>query len=57
MHSEKFFLSVGWHVDEPGIWFLGQNQRDPILVGRCTTHFGTYFSGWIGMFTGVRFGF
>ena len=25
---------------------------DPILVGRCTTHFRTYFSGWIGMFTG-----
>ena len=22
-----------------------------ILVGRCATHFRTYFSGWIGMFT------
>ena len=24
---------------------VGQNQWDPILVGRCTTHFRTYFSG------------
>ena len=24
------------------------------VVGEFTTHFRTYFSGWIGMFTGVR---
>ena len=29
-----------------------QNQWDPILVGRCTTHVRTDFGGWIGMFTG-----
>ena len=30
---------------------VGQNQWDPVW-GRCTTHFRTYFSGWIGMFSG-----
>ena len=27
---------------------VGQNQNG----SQCTTHFRTYFSGWIGMFTG-----
>ena len=36
---------------------VGQNQRHHFGVGEFTSHFRTYFSGWIGMFTGVRFGF
>ena len=27
---------------------LVKTVLDPILVGRCTTHFRTYCSGWIG---------
>ena len=31
---------------------VGQNQWDPIFgVGEFTTHFRTYLSGWIGIFT------
>ena len=30
-------------------------KGDPILVGEFTNHFRTYFSGWIGMFTGTSF--
>ena len=26
---------------------MGQNQWDPILVGEFTTHFRTYFCGWV----------
>ena len=41
----------------PGEWSfpdvaVGQNQWYHFGVIRCTTHFRTYFSGWIGMFTG-----
>ena len=36
---------------------LGQHQWYPFGVGEFTTHFRTYFSGWIGMLTGTnRFG-
>ena len=31
---------------------VGQNQCTIFGVGEFTTHFRTYFSGWIGMFTG-----
>ena len=31
---------------------VGQNQWYHFGVGEFTTHFRTYFSGWIGMFTG-----
>ena len=31
---------------------VGENQWDPIL-GWAHLHFRTYFSGWIGMFTGT----
>ena len=34
-----------------------QNQWYHFGIGEFTTHFGTYCSGWIGMFTGVRFEF
>ena len=33
---------------------VGQNQCYHFGVGEFTTHFRTYFSGWIGMFTGLR---
>ena len=33
--------------------FVGQNQWSHVGVGEFTTHFRTYLSGWIGMFTGV----
>ena len=37
---------------------VGQHQWYHFGVGEFTTHFRTYFSGWIGMFTGAnRFGF
>ena len=32
-------------------WF--KTNRIPFWGFRCTTHFRTYFSGWIGMFTGA----
>ena len=41
-------------LEGPGGWVwrvgglhsaMGQNEWDPILVGRCTTHFRLYFSG------------
>ena len=38
-----------WPVNTKGIPFW--------LVGEFTTHFRTYGSGWIGMFTGMTFGF
>ena len=33
------------------IWLWVKTNGIPFW-GRCTTHFRTYFSGWIGMFTG-----
>ena len=33
------------------MWLWVKTNRIPFW-GRCTTHFRTYFSGWIGMFTG-----
>ena len=38
------------------LW-LSKPLWDPIWVGWGIHHFRTYFSGWIGMFTGGRFGF
>ena len=46
------FLGVG---APPILVYLSGGSKpfwDPILVGEFTTHFRTYFSGWIGMFTG-----
>ena len=39
-----------------GIWLWVKTVLVPFW-GRCTTHFRTYFSGWIGMFTGGQPGF
>ena len=35
-------IGLAWPCSQMAV---GQNQWDPILVGRCTTHFRTYFSG------------
>ena len=37
------------------VW-LSKPFWDPILENSCTTDFRTYFSGWIGMFTGFGYG-
>ena len=36
-----------------GVSQIAEDQWDPILVGRCTTHFRTYFSCWIGCSLGA----
>ena len=38
----RLYPAAIWHGSKPMVPFWG----------RCTTHFRTYFSGWIGIFTG-----